>query len=64
MPLPGFKFSSPQLSSLAISQREWREVAGSYGILNINNDVMDGGFLSCIRPVKSPEKTLVGEQSK
>lgn len=41
--LAAVKFSSPELSSLAISQREWREVAGSYGRyrqerLNINNE--------------------------
>lgn len=62
MSLAGFKFSSPELSSLAISQREWRKVAGSYGryrqgILNIYNDLMDGGIISFIRPVKSAEKT-------
>lgn len=65
MSLPGFKFSSPELSSLAISQREWREVAGSYGrnrqgIFNINNDLMDGGFISFIRPVKEPRENTFG----
>lgn len=52
--LPGFKFSSPELGSLAISHRERREVAGSYGsyrqgVLNINNE-FDGWWIYFMYP--------------
>lgn len=70
MSLPGFKFSSPVLGSRAISQREWREVAGSHGrnrqgIRDISHE-FDGWWIYFMYPSgeKPIENTFGGAEEE
>lgn len=69
MSLAGVKFSSPELSSLAISQREWREVAGSYGRyrqgrLNINKEFNGWWFYFLDLSSEKPRENTFGRATE